>query len=324
MSFLAIRIFRFGLLTLLLGFSTASCETQTEIKYPSLLDELTVPSLEEIFLYGIPILIVALLFSQILKILLLKGSAESKKDLVSITYYGVGFQYIAYLVMFSVLGLFFYLLDQYVKTSIPDSVYSVVSILLVLFLLWVVYAFYRLVSKTIDNKDLRISMFGFKQLWLFLWSFIAMATTTISVIGITYYLIQPELEELRAKPVISIGLIGSDNSKGDEFSVDVLVRNNSDEELALLSDQITAHGSQLFPGRITQSDLDHEHVIILKPNEVGWLTIIFDKSVEVENPGTFITRDLIRFVALSPAGDRKTIAAFIRSEGRVVFISELE
>ena len=324
MSFLAIRIFRFGLLTLLLGFSTASCETQTEIKYPSLLDELSVPSLEEIFLYGIPILIIALLFSQLLKFLLLKGSAESRQVLVSATYYGVGFQYIAYLVIFSLASLLFYWLDQDVETLIPEWVYGTVSIILLLYVLWVVFVFYGLVSKTIDKKDLRISTFGFKQLWLFLWSFVVMATTTISVVGITYYLIQPDYEELRAKPVISMGLIGSDNSNPDEFSVEVLVRNNSDEELALLTDRVTVNGSYVYPGRITDSNLEYEHVIILKPNEVCWLSIVFDKPVDAERPGPFSSSDLVRFVALNPAGESKSIRAYIRSEGREVFISEIE
>jgi hypothetical protein len=312
MSFLAIRIFRFGVITIILVFSTASCETQTEAKYPSLLDELRVPSLTEIILYGIPILIVVLLFSQLLKFVLLKESADSKEMLVSITYYSVGFQYVIYLLIFSTISLVFYYeleVENYVL-FIPVA----------LMFLWVVLAFNRLVSKTIDNQDLRFSTFGVKHIWLFLWSVVLMAITTLSGAGMAYSLAHLEAEELKSKPVLSIGLITSDNSKEDEFSVNVLVRNNSDEELVLLSNQITAYG---YHGKIVKSNIGYEDIIILKSNKVGWLTIEFSKPDTEQGSSSFV-RDLVSFTALSPSGEHKPIRAYIRSEGEVVNISALE
>ena len=108
-SFLAIRIFRFGLLTMFIAISVPSCsrETYMEVAYPSLWDELKVPTFTEIVQYGIPTLVVVLVLSRILKILLLSGSDKTQKTLLSITYYSVGFQFLAYLVVFTLLYIIF-------------------------------------------------------------------------------------------------------------------------------------------------------------------------------------------------------------------------
>jgi hypothetical protein len=313
MSFLTIRIFRLGVLVILLVFNLASCETQTRAKYPSLQDELQVPSLTEIILYGIPILILVLLFSQVLKFVLLKGSAKSGDLLAAVSYYAVGFQYFMYLLIVALFSLFIYF-----EPEIEDSI---VFITVSLLLLWIILVAYRLVAKTIEKKDLRVSTIGLKQIWLLLWSLLLMVLTTLSGAGITFFLAQLEAEELKSKPVLSIGLIDSDNSKEDEFSVNVLVRNNSDEELVLLSNQITTHG---YHGEIVKSNIGYEDIIILRSNEVGWLKIVFSKSDTEQGSGSFDPWDLIKFTALSPSGEHKTISAYIRSEGEIVDISALE
>ena len=139
-----------------------------------------------------------------------------------------------------------------------------------------------------------------------------------------YSLARLEAEELKAKPVISMGLIGFDNSKSQEFSVDVLVRNNSDEEIVLLPNQVTTYGTQAYHGKIIKSSFGQAHIIILKPNEVGWLTIVFDKPDNERGAGTFGITNLIKFAALSPSGENETISAYIRSDGEIVDISTIE
>lgn len=319
-SFLAIRIFRLGIVTVLLALGTVSCsrETMTETPYPSLLEELRVPSFTEIILYGIPTLIVVLLFSQLLKFLLIKGSDEANRNLVSITYYAVGFQYIAYLILFSILSLLLYLgeLDPF-----SDSI----NYILLIFLLWVTLVFYRLVSKTIHRNDLRVSRPILKQIWLFTCAFLLVAITTTSGAGIAYSLAQFDVQDFESLPVLSMGLVGFDNSNEDVFTVNLLVRNNSTEEISLLSNQVTAYGRLQHNGEIINSSSGPAPVIILKPNVVSWLTVSFEKSgTDYVSGGFFSTRNIIEFTALNPSGEQETLSARIRSDGEIFEISEFE
>jgi len=321
MSFLAIRIFRFGLLTLLLAVGTLSCspETRTKTVFPSLLDELQIPTFNEIILYGIPTLIVVLLVSKLLKFVLLKGSDKSRRTLVSITYYSVGFQYMAYLALFLLISLLAYLQP-------PEYFLYIIYVALPLFLLWGVFVFYRLVSKAISINDLRISRPGLKQAWLVFWSFVLMAVTTLSGAEMAYSLAKMEIKEYEPKSILSMGLIGSDQIGTEGFSVDVVVRNNSTEEVSLISKQVVAYGELRYEGEVTRYCSGLAPVIILLPNQVCWLTISFEgPGAEYAHAALFYSMDdLISFDAISPAGENQTISAYIRSGGEKLKLSEIE
>jgi len=320
-SFLAIRIFRFGVLTLLLAFGASSCgaETLTEKAYPSLLDELKIPSISDIILYGIPTLIVILLVSQVLKFMLLKKAGESGKVLMAITYYSVGFQYMAYLVLFSIISLVMYL-----QIESSDYLNYLIGGVVLVFLLWVILVFYRLVSKTIDESHLRVAWRGGKQIWLFLWSSVLMTVTTLSGWEMAYSLAKLEVADRQAKPVLATSLIELDITSGGSFSFDLLVQNNSKDEVSLETAEVFVYGKLMHPGQIIDSCQGQAPVIILQSIEACWLTISFDVPGTPYSSSYFSWDGLISFNAISPSGGTRTISAYIRS-GEVVFkVSEID
>lgn len=323
-SFLAIRIFRFGMLTILLSLGVTGCEaeTWTEANYPSLLDELRIPTFTEFLWYGIPTLILALLLAQILKFVLLKSRSGSGKLLVTTIYYLVGFEYVAYLVLFAIASLLVYLETKLGRTFPP----AVLNSLLLIFTFWILFVFIRLVSKTIDENQLRVRKRGWRQIWLLLWMFLLMAVTTLAGGGMAFSLAQEELEERRAKPVLSMNLIGFDPPQVDRISVNLLVRNNSKEEVALISNGVKVYGEFLHLGEITKSCLGQAPVLILGSNEVCWLTISF------ESTGTPYTlpsnspklENIVQFKSFDPAGAADTVSAYIRLGPEIYEISQIE
>lgn len=318
-SFVALRIFRFGVLTLLLAFGTASChaETLTENAYPSFWDELKIPSITEIILYGIPTLIVVILISQFLKFVLLKKHTGSGEVLLSITYYAVGFQYIAYLLLFSLVSLLVYL-------DPPEGFFYAIPVGALLFLIWVILVYYRLVVKVIDEDQFRVRKRGLKQAWLFLWSVILIAVTSLSGWGMSYSLARLEINERSARPLLKLIMIGFDTSTSTGIFVDLLVRNNSGGEIALRTDEVYAYGDLLHQGEISGNCQGEAPVILLHADEVCWARMVFSKEGEPYASMFVSLRDLIGFNAIFPDGETRTVYAYIRTGETLFKINEME
>lgn len=317
-SFFAIRIFRFGVLTVLLALGSASChaETWTETAYPSLMDELKIPTFTEIILYGIPTLIVVLLLSRFLRFVLLKPPAESGQLLASLTYYAVGFNYMAFLLLFLFISLMIYLQP-------PDWFAYLILILPPLFLLWVVLAFQRLISRTVDQTHLRVTKRGFKQVWLFLWSLVLILVSTLTAWGMAYSLAQFEVEEREAKPLLTLGLIAQ-RSFDENVELDLLAKNNSNEEVSLIVGEINVYGKLMHDGRVLDTCSGLAPVVTLIPGETCWLTISFEKEgwqygfvfVSIENT--------VQFQAADPSGTGGHISAYVQRGEEPLPISEFE
>jgi hypothetical protein len=320
-SFVALRIFRFGVLTLLLAFGTPSCqaETTTETIYPSFWDELRIPSVTEIILYGIPTLIVVILISQFLKFVLLKKHTDSGGALLSLTYYAVGFQYIAYLFLFSAISLLVYL-------EPPEEFFYAIPVVALLFLLWVVLVYYRLVGKVIEEAQFRVRRRGWRQIWLFLWSVVLIAATSLSGWGMSYSLARLEVDERSAKPILKLGMIGFDQSAAAEISMDLLVRNNSEQEIALRTEEVYAYGNLRHQGRIVANCQGETPVILLEAKEVCWARMVFSKEgAEIERGFISVSlADLIEFNAILPNGESKIVRAYILAGETQFIIRELE
>jgi hypothetical protein len=322
-SFLSIRIFRFGLLTLLLAISTSRChaETLTETQYPSVLDELKIPSIEEIILYGIPTLLIVLLVSQLLKFVLLKKPDESGKLLVSVTYYSVGFQYLAYLILFAILSAEFYAEVQDYYRPRP-SVDNLLKILALLCVLWILFIFNRLVLKTIDPSQFRVAKRGWKQLWLFLWTVLLLAVTTASGALMSYSLAKQEVEERLEKPFLAVSLIGYDNSASDRIVLNLLVLNNSKDQVPLNAAQVYVYGNLQHPGEIINSCQGAAPVVLLQSGETCWLTISFERTSRAYSPSD--SKNLIKFYEITPSGEMTTISEYIEYQQTNLDIAGIE
>jgi hypothetical protein len=322
MSFVGIRIFRFGLLVVLLTYSNISCSRETYIapSAPSILEELQVPAITEIILYGIPMLIIVTVTAKILSWFLLRSSVEktARKNLVSVAYYSVGFNYIAFpflVVLMFIPIIIFGLLERF------DFLLIVVPILA---LLLGSIIFYRLVSNSFSAENLLPGVKGLNQLWLFICTAILMTVATFSAGFIIFNLAQLDLQDYQAQPKLSLGLLGSDNSEGDSFTVDILVSNNTDEVIVIKSTPVNAYGSFKFPGQIITSGLGQNPAYILEPDDVEWLSVLFTETNEEYSRGFISTENIIEFATLNPSGDQENISAYIRADGEVVLISGLE
>jgi hypothetical protein len=130
--------------------------------------------------------------------------------------------------------------------------------------------------------------------------------------------------DYQAQPKLSLGLLGSDNSEGDSFTVDILVSNNTDEVIVIKSTPVNAYGSFKFPGQIITSGLGQNPAYILEPNDVEWLSVLFTETNEEYSRGFISTENIIEFATLNPSGDQENISAYIRADGEVVLISGLE
>ena len=238
MSFLGIRAFRFGLLLLLVAFSNASCrqETYTDIEVPSLIDQLKVPTVSEVILYGIPILLVVVLAAQILKYPLLRNPSRSTESIVAIAYYSVGYQFIAFPLLFTLFTFLFLLSGLLANFEWLTYLVPIVS------LAWGIIIFYRLVTYSIASNELRVSYVGFRQLWLSFCSLLLIAITTLSASAIIYYLAQSDFQDIQSRPVMSVGLVDFDSSEESTFTIDILFENNSDKEIIILSSQVKVFG----------------------------------------------------------------------------------
>ncbi len=310
-SFIALRVFRFGLLTIIMAFLVPSCSTETyiEVSYPSFWDELQIPAFSEIVLYGVPTLVSVLLLAQLLRVFLLKGSDKAQKTILHIAYYSVGFQYVAYLVMI----LLLYLIFQYEKTE--NLTYLIVP----LFSLWGSWIFFRLVSKSVDHRELRVTRSGFRQVWLMFFSLVLMVSTTALGVYMAYSLAQFEIKDYKRQPRLSLGLVRYESLAPDELVVELMVNNNSNEDIILLPDKVVFGDAREIPcqGKIIDSSAGRVPIIILASHEASWIVL----SLEIpsaEGDCFILEENYVTLNSLTPSGTRETITATVNREKEVL------
>lgn len=322
-TFLTIRIFRFGILTILLALSVPSCSVETWSKpnYPSILDELRIPSFTEFMLYGIPTLIVVLLIAQFLKFVLLKRQSASGKILVSTGYYLVGFQFVMYLFLFGVISLLVYFGSKLDWSPTYEKVFSVV---LLIFVLCMLYVCFRVLLKTIDSDQLRVSIPVFRQLWLFLWTFILLAVVTFAAGGITYSLAKMEVDQRKPQRLLGIYFIDVDTTDANRISMNVWLRNNSLDDVVLVMTDIRAYyGKLVHHGQLTDSCMGHAAAILLASKQSCVLTLSFERLGEPYSPQTYgpPAEDVLEFRTIDGAGMEGTIYSYIYQNNQIFRLS---
>ncbi len=311
-TFPFIKIVRFIMVSILVWVNVTlkGCHPKQDTpqtNLPNFNEYLVIPSIEEITIIGLSMIIVVSIMTWVLRIILTKSAPELKPIFIKGACYAIGIQYLFYLLLLCVFyGTMRTIEFQPVKSlQCLKPVLSVLSealnymlnfviefdyaieIIVPLLLIWPAIILSRLVMQQIPEEKFRISRILYRRLVSGSMAMIFCASTFIVSFGVPYSFAKfDEKGKYKFIPVIQVVLLEKKEISEHPTEITLSILNKTGDLLLFDSNDITfiAEDNWAYKGTLTDWEKAPAPVISIPARGSTWLTVKLTRQDKRDKP----------------------------------------